>query len=613
MRKALPLFVRQIVASIAFACSPAPLPGEPAGFEDESAAPDGGAAGDDRFDAGDLITDASGALPPDYVDDDPDETPIEHPPEDAGVPGSPRPDAGTGQPARDAGTVRPPPDAGTRPPRPDAGTPRPDGGTPPHPRSPLELIREVAIPQLEASVGYRLVQGDNLARMAAVRSGLQRAVELLTLPAPDGPHTADLLHTPVLPVLESSAGYQRTLAQNPNRFGATHMGMARKAIADARAALGGSSAGVAAPTSANVRGALGILRNKVIPNLEGSSTWRATDGDNPQRMAIVRACLDLAIAILSFSPPDASRAADVLKSPTIPVLEASAAYQRVRAANPNAWASTKIGMARTGLDEAIAKLLPAPPPSTVWQKAGVLVWHAGAFPPGAFAQTLRQNGFGWVSLQAHDGLSTMSENDTNLASGWAQGYRAAGIAVGAWGVARTQPEPEAAFAADLVRQHGFDFYIVDAEAEYKYTAPDGSWSGEAYGRSQRFVAAFRARLPNLPAAISSYGRTDLADIDWGVFRDAGFAWLPQAYWNEFEIYQPSLCARAAVGNGWPLSRVHPTLGLWGGGQRRYVTADEYVADLHAAGTLGFSVYLGEAMPSGEWPVLGRAVAAGLAR
>jgi hypothetical protein len=160
---------------------------------------------------------------------------------------------------------------------------------------------------------------------------------------------------------------------------------------------------------------------------------------------------------------------------------------------------------------------------------------------------------------------------------------------------------------------GFDFYIADAEAEYKYTAPSGAFDATAYGRSKRFVAEFRKLMPKLPAALSTYGRADLCDIDWAAWRDAGFVYMPQSYWNEFDIYQPSLCMSGAVKAGWAKDQVFPTIGIWGGGQRQYVSAADYVADLKKAGVVGFSFYVAESMALSEWDVFGPAIAGGLAR
>jgi hypothetical protein len=90
--------------------------------------------------------------------------------------------------------------------------------------------------------------------------------------------------------------------------------------------------------------------------------------------------------------------------------------------------------------------------------------------------------------------------------------------------------------------------------------------------------------------------------------------LPQAYENEFDIYDVRESAKGAVKSGWPLDRVHPTVGLWGGGQKRLVPAAEYMQELREAGTAGFSSYLAEQMSEADWAGLGEGVRqGGLAR
>lgn len=236
----------------------------------------------------------------------------------------------------------------------------------------------------------------------------------------------------------------------------------------------------------------------------------------------------------------------------------------------------------------------------VWSTKGLFVWHTSAFPAEVFAPKMNAHGFDWVAIQIHDGTTPIGENVDALGAGFMDAYRAAGICVGAWAPLRTDPEGEAAVAGELVARWGFDFYIANAEMEYKYTSPDGSWSPEAFGRSARFVAAFRSALPDIPAAISSYGDASRADLDWAAWRGAGFHYLPQTYWNEHDVYEPVSCVSGALAAGWPREHVHPTIGIWGGGTRAYVSAADYLARLAMTETTGFSVYLGESMPEGEW-------------
>ncbi len=246
----------------------------------------------------------------------------------------------------------------------------------------------------------------------------------------------------------------------------------------------------------------------------------------------------------------------------------------------------------------------------VWREPGVWVANADAFPgPHAIAK-MKAAGVKWVTLQIADGTSLNEQTQRQLQHGFIQQLRAAGLKVGFWGVNRTEPEAEAKVMAAQCKQWGADFFIANAELEYKYTSADGSPSAEAYGRSQRFVKAFREASPEIPAALSSYGRADMADIDWKVWRDAGFDWLPQAYLNDFATCDPALTVEGGVKAGWPKDRIHPTLGLWGGGQSRLVPASEYEASLRKAGTVGLSSYLAEQMSEADWAGLTQMIAKG---
>ncbi len=187
------------------------------------------------------------------------------------------------------------------------------------------------------------------------------------------------------------------------------------------------------------------------------------------------------------------------------------------------------------------------------------------------------------------------------------------LPVGGWGALRARPVEEAGLASALVERYALDFYIADAEAEYGYSGPDGVDS-ERYGRSRRFVEAFRALRPTLPAGLSSYCRPDQHDLDWGAWSSAGFVFLPQAYVNDFgRGATPKACVDAAR-SYFPAASVHPTIGMYPG-IRRSFRAEGYVGLLAQAGTVGFSVYLAETrMTPDEWDELGEAIAKrGIAR
>lgn len=253
-----------------------------------------------------------------------------------------------------------------------------------------------------------------------------------------------------------------------------------------------------------------------------------------------------------------------------------------------------------------------PPPTTTtpsrrpmsWAEAGAFVWHETDVSPEALGQELRANGFGWVAVFVQDGATEDPvEND------WIARFRAAsGLSVGGWGALRTEPVREAQLASSLVSRDGLDFYVADAESDYVYSGSDGA-SDERFRRSRSFVSEFRRLQPSLPAAVSSYCRPDQHDLDWGAWSAAGFAFLPQAYVNDFgSAASPESCVDGAKAY-FPAASVHPTIGMYPG-LARSLRAAAYARLLGRAGTVGFSVYLAETrMTPDDWRALGEAMRA----
>jgi hypothetical protein len=244
-----------------------------------------------------------------------------------------------------------------------------------------------------------------------------------------------------------------------------------------------------------------------------------------------------------------------------------------------------------------------PPAEMSWAGAGAFVWHETDVAPEALGLQLRGSGFSWVAILVHDGL------DVDPIEGeWVQRFRAAsGLPVGGWGVLRTEPEREADLAHRLLDHYSLDFYIANPEAEYKFSNDDGP-SSERYGRSRRFVESFRSLEPDTPAAISSYCRADTQDIDWRAWSGSGFAFLPQAYVNDFgSAASPAACALGATGF-FATDAVHPTVGVYAG-QGEEPSTERYAVLLDEAGTVGFSVYLAETgIFAGDWDTFGEAIA-----
>jgi hypothetical protein len=238
-----------------------------------------------------------------------------------------------------------------------------------------------------------------------------------------------------------------------------------------------------------------------------------------------------------------------------------------------------------------------PPSAAIWDRAGVLVGDTRNFPgPDRLADQLSASGFAWVALQVHKGLAARPVDPA-----WLQAFRARGLAVGGWGIERLHPEREARLAARLVDRNGLDFYIANAEAPYK-TDAGGRW-----GRSAAFTRAFRSREPALPAALVTYGAASCAcvlPIDFAAWRRARFAFLPEAYYNEFPGYRPDRTLAHALRAGWSRSQVHPVIGVY----HRFPAA-RYVPLLRRLGTRGFSVFVADAARPSDYLALAPLISA----
>ncbi|HVZ61500.1 MAG TPA: serine hydrolase domain-containing protein, partial [Terriglobales bacterium] len=136
-------------------------------------------------------------------------------------------------------------------------------------------------------------------------------------------------------------------------------------------------------------------------------------------------------------------------------------------------------------------------------------------------------------------------------------------------------------------------YLADCEDSYQ--AYNGKDPAPALNRV--YVEAFEsaakaAGLERMARALSSEGRIALDMKPW---IEAGWDVMPQAYWNAYAVYQPSKCIDFYTKEaGWPIERIHPTIGTFTSeGEKRVVTLEQYAADLGSRGTVGFSFYLPE--------------------
>jgi len=237
---------------------------------------------------------------------------------------------------------------------------------------------------------------------------------------------------------------------------------------------------------------------------------------------------------------------------------------------------------------------PSPPPPSVpmsWSNAGAFVVHTHDVDPTWLGQQMRQAGFGWVAIYLGS-----SGNAEQIDPGWATRFiQASGLPVCGWTVLVGYPHSDAGFAATQLKRNGLTFYIANAEASYQ---------GKA-AASQSFVTRFRQLEPNITAGLSSL--CDASGIGLAPWAQAGFAFLPQAYVNDFGNYvAPAVCVHAASAY-FPLSSIHPTVGSYHG-QRGWMSPQQYAPLLAAAGTTGFSVYNAETnMSAQSWQAYGQAI------
>ncbi len=231
-------------------------------------------------------------------------------------------------------------------------------------------------------------------------------------------------------------------------------------------------------------------------------------------------------------------------------------------------------------------------PADVFSGVGVFVDNPQDFPdPETVATELQANHFTWIALHLDD-IGTLEWTDPT----WIPTMREHGISVGVWGVESLNPIASAGIADLMLRTWSFDFYIADAEGPY-----EGKHRSTGWERSAAFVLAFRALQPTIPAALVTLGAAKapyVLPIDFGAWRNGGFDLLPEAYFNQYPDYRPDLTVAHAVRAGWPLSLVHPVIGVY-----HHFPAARYVPLLQNLGTRGFSVFLGDQMTQADYVAL----------
>ena len=246
--------------------------------------------------------------------------------------------------------------------------------------------------------------------------------------------------------------------------------------------------------------------------------------------------------------------------------------------------------------------------NVIFDHTGVFVNDATAFPPDVYAAKLKMARVAWVALQIDNGGKTRDDNAAAIDNGWMRRWRAAGFKVGFWGCPRGVGKHESQEAVDqgtpnvkadaqlgvsLAAKFKADLYIADVEDSYQSYKP----TDPAPALNRVYVEAYKsaaaaAGVSDMPRALSSEGRIALDMKPW---IDEGWDALPQAYWNSYAVYQPSLCVDFYSQTGWPIGRIHPTIGTFTGeGENRHVTLEDYEKDLRTRPTTGFSYYLPEA-------------------
>ncbi len=240
----------------------------------------------------------------------------------------------------------------------------------------------------------------------------------------------------------------------------------------------------------------------------------------------------------------------------------------------------------------------------------MFVNSAAAFPAERFASKMKMANVVWIALQIDNTGKVRDDNAQAIEKGWADQWRAAGFKVGFWGCPRGVAEHGKQSAVDaaiplvqadarswlsrLSAKYHADFYLADVEDSYQSynpTDPTPAINRVYVDAFKRAAAAAGASTEMPKAALSSEGRIA---VDFKPWIDAGWDAMPQAYWNAYAVYQPSKCVDFYMQTGWPIGRIHPTIGTFTGeGEKRNVSLAEYDKDLRSRPTSGFSFFLPE--------------------
>ena len=243
------------------------------------------------------------------------------------------------------------------------------------------------------------------------------------------------------------------------------------------------------------------------------------------------------------------------------------------------------------------------PANKIFDRTGMFVNDPNAFPSDVYKGRMATGHVAWIAIQIDNGGKVREDVVDAIKKGWMSRWKAAGFTVGFWGcprgvgehseagVKKATPEvqADAALAVRLCKTYHAAFYLADLEdsfQSYKPSDPTPALNG-VYVEAFK-AAAKAAGISDMPRALSSEGRIALDMKPW---IDEGWDAMPQAYWCAYAVYQPSKCVDFYVGTGWPIGRIHPTIGTFTSeGEKREVSLAQYDQDLRTRPTRGFSFF-----------------------
>lgn len=206
----------------------------------------------------------------------------------------------------------------------------------------------------------------------------------------------------------------------------------------------------------------------------------------------------------------------------------------------------------------------------IWDYAGIMLFDltTNSGDMNNILNWASENNFEWVALQCFNDTTLIEQTQIPI---WKSAIQSRRLTFGLWGVHHDDPSGDATRADSQIDLWGAEFYIANAETEYKVDGPG------TRAHSATFVTAYRALQPSLPSALSTYGAiandvgilgsvTSAAAgvMDLKAWYDAAFDYLPQAYASD-PVTVPYRCTQHARRCGWPFNRFHLTAGIYVGG------------------------------------------------